>query len=144
LEDLGRKNGVKLDVYCDEVIQFKEAFQYYSGYMTNGTDYHYTLDNGMTAWFDLKQTTYKGMLNSEEEPLIQMADLLCSVMQSLIIYEGNLEKEQDLAVIGTLIANTTMNYNTIHYLMDVNKLSSLIERWTQLSNLQMKKLKVDR
>ncbi|MFB4321687.1 DUF3800 domain-containing protein [Priestia sp. BR_2] len=129
LEDIGRNYNVNFDVYCDEVLQFKIAFDNYSAYMKNDTDFHYTMDNGMTGWFDLKHTHYKGMLNSESEVLVQLADGFCSVLQALINFPEDTDIQNDLSIAGYLLLDETIQNSTIHYMMDKNKLVKLIKEW---------------
>lgn len=132
LEDLGRINNLKIDVYHDEVIQFKEAYQNYSEYMNNGSDFHLQLDNGFTAWYDLKHTLYKGMKKSNEDPLIQSADLLCSAIQALIVDYKDTEIINDLAIVGLMGISIAMNYNTLHYMMVNNNLQILMKNWKEI------------
>ncbi|MBG9446727.1 MULTISPECIES: DUF3800 domain-containing protein [Bacillaceae] len=136
LEDFGRKNDLNIDVYHDEVVQFREAYKNYSEYMSNGTDFHFTLDNGFTAWYDLKHTTYKGMKKSIEDPLIQIADLLCSTLQALIVNEEDIESTKDLAIVGFIAMSYSINYNTLHFMMKDERLKKLTQYWKQVAEEQ--------
>lgn len=137
LEDIGRNYNVTFDVHCDEVLQFKTAFENYSGYMQNDSNFHYTMDNGMTGWFDLKHTYYKGMLNSKDELLVQTADLFCSILQGLINSTDDPNIQNDLSIGGYLLLLESIQNATIHYMMDRQDLMELIKNWKQTAEAKL-------
>jgi hypothetical protein len=119
LETFGRKNEVKLHVYGNESTPMMDHFK--------------TFEAGR-----LTHVKYRGMVKGDkEEPLMKMAEVLSSLMNSLFALNINLGEERDLSLIGYLVMKYSMKYQMLINLMDMNKFSVFMREWRQTNDTPM-------